>query len=64
MFQAEKRVYIFIQAYNATFDKYYEEFKVLVAAVWMYCGTFVEPCKVKVKLEIMGVTKDVDKNLL
>ena len=40
--QAKKRVFLLIQSEHLSINKYYEEFKALVAVVETYGGTFVK----------------------
>ena len=60
--QAKKRVFLLIQSEYLSIDKYYEEFKALVAVVETYGGTFADPGIIEKELANAGVTVKNDSN--
>ena len=53
--QAKKRIYLYVQNYKTTNDKYGEDFEAYVKVVETYGGTFVEPIMLEIELAKMGV---------
>ena len=62
--QAKKRVYLYVQSYNTSNDKYVKEFEAFVKVVETYGGTFVEPVLVEIELDKMGVTTESTTSVL
>ena len=54
--QAKKRVSLLVQSEHLSINKYYEEFKTLVAVVETYGGTFVKPGMIEKELTFAGMT--------
>ena len=64
MVQAKKCIYLFIQAYGVTVDKYIDKFKALVMVVETYGRTLFEPWMIEANLETMDVMKEDSKALV
>ena len=63
MAQAKKSVFLFFQSEKVSIDKYYEEFKALVAVVETYGVTFVEPSVIKSELILASMTGKQDMTM-
>ena len=62
MVQAKKMVFLLTQSEHVSIDKYYEEFKVLVAVIETYGRTFVGPGVAEKELTLASVALKQDMN--